>query len=306
MTPLNNGQEGAASAAPFTPEEAERQLGVATTPEQAWLIYELAGDREEGWRVIKLKAERKYGELLGEATTGGQREGHVTGGHVAPENRKQAERARKVWKVPQEKFDAYIAEHGTKSTRAGLLRAVNPPRERKRSEDTSPLEAVKRLRQRVKQVRSLSADVRPRWTLEDVADVETAYQIPTGRKSGATARMRKYATARKKDPGKLWDLRYNLMKIVGWLAQLDLLDWGIEQWERGGIYDLYDDLVLLDEWTTRALARASTYIDDDGLREKIRKMEENQSGRTDAEKENIKRRVKALKQRLEAKAQIAA
>jgi hypothetical protein len=119
--------------------------------------------------------------------------------------------------------------------------------------------------------------------------------------SGATSRLKLISAARKKDPGRLWDLRYQLMKIVGWLAQLDLLEWGIDQWEREGIYDLWDDLVLLDEWNTRALARAATYIDDDGIREKIRKMRENQTGRTDAEKANIKRRIAALEHRLENK-----
>lgn len=300
----NSGEEGAASAAPSpsSPEDAERLLDAATTPEQAWAIYQISADREGDWRAVKLKAERRYGELLGKPTIGGHRESHVSGTNVASgATRFQQHQARKVAAVDQATFDDYVATPNP--TRAGLLRAVGgnaPPRERKRDANTTPAQAMERLRKRVKEVRSKNADVRPRWTLEDTADV-AVFVGESRRKSGAAAKLKLYGTARKKDPGKLWDLRYKLMQMVGWLAQLDLLDWGIDQWERGGIYDLYDDLLLLDEWTTRALARAATYIDDDGIREKIRKMKENQTGRTDAEKENIKRRIRALERRLESK-----
>lgn len=121
-------KEGAAAAAPSTPEEAERQLAEATTPEEAWRIYELSLDREEGWRAVKLKAERRYGELLGLAEHGGDRKSdQVTSSHLNANERKTRQRARKVAAVPKEKFEEYL-NSTDKPSREGLLREHGPKR----------------------------------------------------------------------------------------------------------------------------------------------------------------------------------
>lgn len=105
------------------PAEAERLLAKVRAVQEAQRLARLGADYEKRWGVVRLKAERKYGELLGPATAGGKRDGHVTGSHVGPAERKAASRARQVAQVPDDVFDCYL-EKAEEPTRAELLRAT--------------------------------------------------------------------------------------------------------------------------------------------------------------------------------------
>lgn len=116
----------ASLAAVETPEDAEALLGRIKVAEQAIRVAKLGGEREQRWARVRLLGEKRYGELLGPARVGGQREGHVTSSHVGAADRKTAERAREVAEVADadpQGFAEYVDTNPAPS-RAGLLREV--------------------------------------------------------------------------------------------------------------------------------------------------------------------------------------
>lgn len=106
-----------------TPEAAEALLGKIKLAAQAIRLSKLGAEREQRWGRIRLLGERRYGELLGPASIGGHREGHVTGSNVEPASRKAQHDARQVADVPEPVFAEYV-DTAPQPTRAGLLREV--------------------------------------------------------------------------------------------------------------------------------------------------------------------------------------
>lgn len=121
-----------------TPEEADRLLRMITAYQAAVKLAQIGRVHEQRWAGVRLRAERKMGELLGPATTGGQREGHVSGTNVEGAERVMQHQARKLAAVPEDVFTSYV-ETAEEPTRAGLLREAaksvqrpepEPPEER--------------------------------------------------------------------------------------------------------------------------------------------------------------------------------
>jgi len=285
------------------PEEAELLLRQVTAASEAVRLLEVSADREQRWRGVRLKAERKYGQLLGAAEIGGQREGHVTGSHVAPEERKTQERARKVAAVPGDVFDEYVASE-PKPSREGLLRKAKPasnsvPRRSKPPADVAPADIVERLRQRIRQVRGLDARVRPRWTLEDADNVESALKQPKPRASYSGRRLRQLHAQKRagRTVGDLWYLQKAIAETIGVLEGFDLpqVDWSEESDDL--MFEMQDDLARGRLWLDSAEAVVVAHMSELGrqrLASKLRALMDAPSAST-AERAQAARALERLK-----------
>ena len=262
-------------------EAAEALLDQVTVAEHAIRLAKISAEHEARWAGLRLRAERRYGELLGPATTGGQRKGHVSGANVEGTERLAQHQARKVAAVPAADFEAYVAGN-PRPTRSGLLRSTAPrPSPRKRKTDTSPAEALDRLRARIKQVRELDARVRPRWTLEDAEHVElVARHLLKRRPKYSGRRLRELATKRR-NGHELAALQYRMMQLTSILESVDVADYDLADPE--AVSEFHDDLVELQFWMDRSISLASSRLDDVKLLEKLRIMRD-PTGRTEAER----------------------
>ena len=271
----NNGK-GAATAAPATPEEAERQLDAAVTPEEAWRIYELCADREENWRVIRLKAERRHGELLGPPMTR-QETGGVTGCNTSGADRVAQTRARKVAAIPEEKFNEYIREHGPKSSREGLLREHGTSNGKRPKEPkvqrVSSAQAVDMLRNRVREMQQDKWGHWPRWSDQDreIARAVLAakkQKSPTGKRLH-TIGLKRSAARAGGDPTVLWDTAYEIMKLTSLLESLDIEDVELDEHSLDTINELHDDMIRLQEWIDRTMGAVQGRLGEWAIRRKI-------------------------------------
>ena len=270
------------------PGEAESLLRKVATVAEAMRLSEVAGDRERRWMALKLKAEHRWGVLLGEAEHGGNRKSD----QVSDANLKGAERvarnqARKVAKVPVEKLDAYVAKE-QKPTRAGLLKdALPPPKPRpKPTKKDDPLpppdEAIERLRERVRYLRTLDRDVTRRWNNRDMNDVEAVLkQAQKRRPRYSGKRLRENSALRTKLARKsVADLQFRILQMTATLETSDIGDYDLAGEDAFAVNELYDDLVELQLWMDRTLSVTRAHMDDAHEFEKIRKLREDHSGDT--------------------------
>lgn len=274
-TATSDGKEGAASAAPSTPQEAEELLLAATTPEQVWAIYEVAASGEEDWRIVKLKAEFRYGELLGPVKPGTRTDllQDVTGSSGA--DRVAQNRARKVFAVGQENLDAYIADKGSKSTRAGLLREYGEKKEKpavpKSSKTATPAE---RLKKKVKYLRSLTRSQVPKWSNEDMDDVDSLLRQKKPGASYASRRVndiRRHIEAARKsgDSVKFWEISFTANRLVWELMRWEVDDVEIDEGTMDTIDSTHTDLLYTQEWVRDTLARIEVRYSEQARRRKI-------------------------------------
>jgi hypothetical protein len=276
------------------PEAAELLLRQVTVADHAVRLAKVSSEREQRWGRLRLLAERRYGELLGPAKHGGSRT-QVTGGDLkSSADTTQANRARKVAAVPKTEFDEYV-DNEPRPTRSGLFRkTAPPPRERKRHKNTSPLEAAERLRQRVKQVRSLDSRVRPRWTLEDCEDVESGLKHPPKRQRKYAGKRLRDLAGKRRNGHELANLQYRMVQLVGILESVDVTTYDLA--DADDVSEFHDDLIALQIWMDRSISLASNRLDDAALERKIRKLCDT-SGRTEAERETAARLADKLERR---------
>ena len=321
MSPNSHGKEGAASAASSLvipegatvaqidrmeqaahdaidnvqdPEAAQALLDQVVIAEHAVRLAKVSEEREQRWGGIRLRAERRYGELLGPATAGGHREGHVTGGHVGDSDRKIRSQARKVAAVSDTDFEKYVKSE-PRPTRSGLLRkTAPPPRERKREKNTPPEKALERLRERVKQVRALDARVRPRWTLEDVADVDAALKLSAKRRKKYAGKRLREIAAKRRNGDELAALQHRILQLTAILESVDVAAYDLADAEDVSFF--HDDLVALQMWMDRSIGLASSRLDDAALERKISKLRE-VNGRTPEEQRTALMLAERLEQR---------
>lgn len=263
------------------PAVAEELLRKVTSAAEVARLMKVGADREQRWRGLRLRAERRYGELLGPAHTGGQREGHVSATNVDGGQRFAQHQARKVAAVPESDFEAYLAD-SPKPTRTGLLRkTATGARRRKRGNEVPPAEATERLRQRAREVRSLPSDQRPRWTERDVDIVEAVLANPVKPRAKYSGKRLRELAAKRRNGHELAKLQYRIVELVGILESVDVADYNLS--DADDVSQFHDDLFALYAWMDRAISLASARLDDERLEQKIRKLRA-PDGRTDAER----------------------
>lgn len=143
------------------------------------------------------------------------------------------------------------------------------PRERQRPKDTTPEQATQRLRSRVREVKTKDSRVRPRWTLEDTADVQSLIGVKRlGRESGKRLREL-HGQRRAGRTGGIWELQKAIAQAVSVLEFFDLpnLEWDEET--EVVVAEIIDDLARHARWNEEAVDVAAGHMGDLGRRRKI-------------------------------------
>lgn len=308
-----------------TPEQAEQLLRRVTTVEEAIRLARLGEERERQWCGLRLKAERRYGELLGPAEPKNRHHPSVTARNARSGDERVAQnRARKVAAVQQQKFDNYIKTNA-KPSRAGLLRATAESKQRRpkqKTEDGAALWTDERVLAWVRklmkaglardEITGASRTGARGWPIEgkhlpqNAADRAIAIikdRDQNGRKKPRESgkRLRQLGIERKADPGRLVNVRYQIVQMVGTLEQIDLAENGIGDADGDTVASVHEELSLLARWLDSSLAVVVAHLDDERALERIRKLREDTSGRTASEIETGQRLAKKLERKRDAK-----
>lgn len=302
------------------PTEAERLLAKVTACGDVVRLAKLGEDRERRWRVVRLRAERRYGELLGPATTGGQRKGHVTGSNVGGAERAVQNKARKVAAIPQKAFDKYV-KSDPKPSREGLLRKApdhkDRPRPAQRNDSGQQLwqdevvltwvaRRLKAKRTRDQMMAEANAGEHG-WPLpgrklpQNAADRaiaivrdrqhrgDTPRRRPPSESGKRLRQLHADKRAGRRDPqSELWRMQVAIAEAIGVLERTELPD---VEWSEDVDHILNEvvyDLERHRAWSDRQFDSVWAHIDDVGRQRKLRELRKraNDPSSTQSERES--------------------
>jgi Protein of unknown function (DUF3102) len=180
------------------------------------------------------------------------------------------------------------------------------PKKSKEEKLPPPEEAVERLEERVKRLRSHTRASMPKWSDKDMADVRAvlkqAKKKRRGRATGGPpsteSKIRENSALRKKLGRKsVADLQFRILQMTATLESSKIEDYDLADDDAYFVNELYDDLVELQFWMDHTLSVCRLYMDDAHELEVIRHLRENHSGMPPAEIET----ALAMADKLEAK-----
>lgn len=159
-------QVEAALAAVDSPDDADELWRRIQAVEEAARLARLAETTVAAFARLRLRAKRRWGELLppvaSKAEAGAKGGSSDTPSPLAPADRKQAERARKLAAVPEETFEAALADGTAEKapSEAAILkasRAAESVRRREESRSADPVPGAPEVR--IGDAREVLADV---------------------------------------------------------------------------------------------------------------------------------------------------
>lgn len=323
---MSSGVQGAASAAPAvadlnavkTPEDALALLRQTRDPGVAASVQALGEERGAAWREVTLRAERRYGELLGEPKTGRPLKTSQAA-TFSREQRDAASRARKVWKVDEPVFEAYLAD-AEKPSRAELLRVADRAKTREALLD-DPTLSTRDLKDILGVGESLAGKVR--------REMEDSGEIPPEHRRARPKTDAPEPEPAKRGRPKNWDGKSNdkrrrelkenqkkgyypaLIKVQLDLNQmcavLEATDleghMPTDEVTRWLVSDIHDDLLTTMEWVDRRLGEVQRWMNDTDVMRKVEALKSRtvERGATEAEQETAQALARVLERKLRSR-----